>query len=362
MEKELNEVDILSFVIHGTIGVRLLTIPRDIVEHANNNGWMSVLLSSIILFYLGYSFYWLGTRHPGLNISQIMEVTLGKFLGKLVMVGLAIYIITSIGLSLRTVSGSIKTFLLDTTPLVVVIILMIIPIVYGVSKGIKTMSIVLDMLLPIVITGIILLIGLSLNNVEIENLRPVFYGGVTPVLKGSLELVHPYLGIGIIGYILPRFKDSKATKKWIAIGIIITSLIYLAIILLVIIVFGTEETKMLIWPTIVLSKAIQLETELFERAESLFMVIWIPLTFTTMVTFYYSSVLNIKALFDSNRDNLITYGQIPLFIVIATLPGSSPEVYNYLDWVNRLAQFITFVIIPIMICITLIKKRRKRTS
>lgn len=362
MEKDLKGVDMLAFVVHGTIGVRLLSLPRDIVEHANNNGWISVLISSLIAFYLGFSFYWLCMRHPNLNISQIIESTFGKIIGKILMVAVAIYIISTIGLSLRSVSDSIKTFLLDGTPLAMVIIIMALPAIYGVSKGIKTMSIVLDLLFPYIMISILLLIALSSTNAELQNLRPVFYGGVSPVLKGSLEMVHPFLGIGIIGYIMPSFREPKAVKKWIAIGIIISVIIYISIVMLTILVFGTEETKMLIWPTISLSKVIQLETELFERAESLFMTVWIPMVFTTLVTFYYSSVLNLKALFDSKRDHLITYGQIPIFIAIALLPSNIVENYKYLDWINSLAQFLTFIILPLMIITTLYKERRKSTK
>ncbi|MDR5659444.1 endospore germination permease [Serpentinicella sp. ANB-PHB4] len=358
MEKELNGVDMLAFVVHGTVGIRLLTIPRDIVEIGSNNGWMSVALSAVIAFYLGFSFYWLYTKHPNLNISQIIEANLGKKIGKIIMVAIAIYIISTIGLSLRAFTDSVKMFLLDTTPRSVLVILGALPIVYGVSKGIKTLSIVLDLLLPLVILSTILLVVLASTSVDLENYRPVLHEGLMPVLKGSLQMVHPLLGIGIIGYIMPQFNEPKRVKKWIGIGVLISIGSYLAIVTLSILVFGSEETKMLIWPTISLSKAIQLETELFERAESLFMTMWIPIAFTTMVTFYYSSTLNLKVLFDSNRDHLITYGQIPLFILIAVLPNSVVDNYKYLGWVNLLAMFFAFIIIPLVIVITLFKNRR----
>jgi len=274
------------------------------------------------------------------------------------MVGIFVYIILSIGLSLRSTAMSIKVFLLDTTPLLVLILIMIIPTVYAVSKGIKTMSIVLDILLPIVLLAIAMLVGLSYKKIEFQNLRPVFYGGVTPVIRGSLNLVHPYLGIGIIGYIFPSINNPKSTKKWIFIGTAISLAIYFLMVILTILVFGPEESKILVWPTVSLSKAIQLETELFERLESLFMAVWIPVAFTTLLTFYYSSILNLKALFNTNKDHLIIYGQIPLIIIIALFPGNIVELYKYLNWVNIMAMFLTFIVIPSMIFMTLIRKRR----
>ncbi|MCC5910016.1 MAG: endospore germination permease [Clostridiaceae bacterium] len=359
MKDKLDSVNMLALIIHSMVGVRLLTLPRDIVQYAENDGWMSVILATILSLMMGFSFYWIGTKHPKLNFSQICEVVLGKFMGKLIMVGIAAYTMLSIALSLRAFGDSLKIFILDTTPLYIIVLVMLLTSVYCLRGGIKTISIVFDLLLPFVILSIVFLILLATTNMESKNLLPVFYGGPKPVFQGFLEIVHPFLGVGVIGYVMPHFYQVKKVKLWILLAILGVGLTYFFIVIMCIMVFGSQELQRLIFPTISLSKTIQLDVEIFERAESLFMTAWIPISFTTIVSYYFSSSLNLKALFNTKRDDLIIYGQLPILFVMALIPQNIVQVYYYLSINNILAQVLSFGLMPLILIATFIKERRK---
>ncbi|MDQ2085456.1 endospore germination permease [Herbivorax sp. ANBcel31] len=354
---ELKEINMLTFVIQTMIGVRLLTLPRDLVSIATNDAWLSVVVAGILSFFLGYSYYWLGIRYKGLNISQIMEQVLGKIIGKIIQIGIALYTLLSVGLSARTFGDSIQLFLLDKTPVTLVILLMIFACVCCVCKGLKTISIIIDILLPFIIFFLFLLLMLSSTNMESKNLLPVLHKGVTPVLEGYIEIVHPFLGLGVIGYVMPYFKEPFKTKKWIFTGVSIVTLFYLAIVMMCIMVFSIHKINELVHPTIILSKTIQLENPLFERAESIFITAWIPITFSTMTLYYYASVLNLKALFDTKKHNLMIYIQIPLLIFIALYPKNVIKAYQYLKINNYLA--LALVIIALLLPFISILKSKK---
>ncbi|SET42244.1 spore germination protein (amino acid permease) [Natronincola peptidivorans] len=362
MKEQLDSINMLAFVIHGMVGVRLLTLPRDIVQYAENDGWMSVILATILAFLTGFAFYWLGTIYPKLNISQIAEVVLGKVFGKMIMMGIALYVGLSISMSLRSFADNIKLFLLDTTPLWVIITLMLLISFYCVSQGVKAIAIVLDIILPFTLVFVALLILLALTNADTKNLMPVFYGGPKPVFRGFLEIVHPFLGVGTIGYIMPYFQIKKAVKKWITIGILIVGVVYMAIVLMCIMVFGSREIQELLFPTLSLSKTIQLQVEMFERAESLFMAVWIPITFTTIVTYFFSSFLNMKALLNTKREKMVLYGHLPILFIAALIPQNTVEVHYYLMLTNELAKILSFAALPLIVIATFIKERRRRPS
>lgn len=360
LKKQLEDINILSFVIHGMVGLRLLSLPRDIVVHAENNGWISVLVGGVIAYFIGFGVYWLATQFPDLNLSQIIIVVLGKYIGRMILIGIGIYTITSVALALRSFGVSVKIFLLDKTPLYIIISTTLLILVYGVSKGIKTISIMFDVLLPFVLASIAVLILFATTTMEIKNLLPVFSQGVTPIMKGALQTTHPFLGVGILGYILPYCKDVKKTKKWIDVGIFIVIGIYLAIIIMCIMVFGVKEINQLIFPTISLSKTIRLKTELFERLESLFMTIWMPISFTTILGHYWASILNSKALFNTKRGHLIMWINVPIIFFIALYPENVVQLNYFLSLSNRLAQILTFGVLPIVVIATWVYKRREK--
>jgi len=359
MSKELESVNILSFIIHGMISIRLLSIPRAIVEYAENDSWLSVLFMGGYALLIGYLFYWLGTRYKNFTFSQICEKIYGKFLGKIIIIGIGVYTIVSFSLGIRLFTDGIRIFLLDTTPIIFIISIMILACLYCLLKGIRTISIVLDMLLPLVLGFILLLVFLSLKNIRFIHLRPVFYNGVIPILKGAREMGDPFLTVGIIGYVLPYFKSFKKMKKWIAISVSISVAVYTIILLLCIMAFGSTEVKYLIFPTITLSKSIMLESNILERAESLYMAAWIPITFSTLLLFYLASTLNLKALFNTRKDRIIIFSQIPFFFLIALYPDNISEVFYFIGWNEDLGQLLIFLIVPLAAIIQFFKERSK---
>ncbi|MBS4539068.1 endospore germination permease [Clostridium sp. D2Q-11] len=362
MNKQLESINIIAFIINGVLSIRLLTLPREIGEHAKNNGWMSVLLMGAYIFFVGYVFFWVGTKHKDLTFSQICEKVLGKFIGKIVILGIGVYTIVSVGLGLRIFGDAIQIYLLDKTPLIVTMSIMLLACSYCILKGVKTISIILDILLPLILVSIIILIILSFSNIDIMNLRPVFHGGITPVAKGALEIADPFLTVGIIGYILPFFKDFKKMKKWIFISISICIVIYMIVVLICILSFGSEELNFLLFPTITLAKSIRMEVKILERAESLFMAAWVPITFTTLLLFYLASTLNLKALFNTKKDYFLILSQIPLFFIIALYPSNISEVFKFMGWNEKIGQILIFVIVPVMMIAQLIRERRVKAK
>jgi len=361
MKEKLENINIFSFIIHSMIGFKLLTLPRDIAEHANNGGWASVLLGGALAFLSGFSFYWIGTKYPNLNYSQITEKVLGKLLGKLYMIGIGLYTLLTVSQSARAFGDSIKLFLLDKTPLYIIISLLLLACIYCLRQDIRSISIVLDILLPFILISIGLLILLASTNIEVKNLLPVFYGGPKPIFNGFLQIVHPFLGVGIIGYTMPYFANKKGLKKYITTAILTVIIIYLSIVIMSILVFGSMELKHIIYPTISLSKAILLQYEIFERAESLFISIWIPISFTTILMYYFVSCLNFMALFNTTRYNLILYLQLPILFIMALIPNNVIEVFYYLNLVNNIAKILSFALLPLIVLLVFLKERRKNS-
>jgi spore germination protein (amino acid permease) len=360
MQNKLKGISMVSILIHATIGIRIITLPRDVTKYAKNDAWLSVIVMYFVLLATAYSFYWVSSQYTGLNYSQINEVVLGKIIGKLMLVVIGVYIISTIGLSLRVFAESIRLFLLDRTPMNIIMIIMIFTAMLCLKSGIKTISIIFDILLPVFILFIIFLITLPIKATDPKNLLPILHNGIKPVFRGAIEIVDPVLGCGIIGYVLPYIEEVKKKRmiKYIFIGISVTCLFYLAIMLLVIMVFGTNEIQYLMFPTITIYKAIALQTQVFERAEALFMTAWIPTTFTTICVYYLAGFLNLKVLVNTKKDKNIIYILMAIVMIIANIPKDMAEMFKYLEYNAVLAQVLNLVYVPVFTSIVLYKVKR----
>jgi spore germination protein len=360
MDNKLNSISMVSFIVHGVIGMKVLYISREIVIKADNNSWISIILGAIIVLLSCLGQYYIGIKNPGLNTSQIIRKLLGPFFGNLLLILGGLYTLAVISLFLRIFGDATKLFLLDRTPLYVIISLLAISCLYGVSKGIRAINVVLDMLLPIVLLAIAILVILPIGKADIRNLLPVFHDGFRSTAKGLGNSINAFFGFSIVGYVLPYFIDAKSTKKWIFVGFSICAFVYLAIVLMSIMVFGTREIYTLVYPTITLTKTIQLRVQLFERAESIFMAAWIPNVFTSIILYYFISTKNLMVLLKTNKERLLLYIQCIVFIILSLIPADSLVAFRYINLVdNYLGKGITLLVIPILVILQIIKERRK---
>jgi spore germination protein len=362
VKNKLVSINMLSIIIHGMLGVRILTLPRDVAKFAGRDAWISMIIIYFVVLATSYTFYWISKQYPGLNFSEINEVVLGKVFSKITMTIIAVYLISSAGLSLRVFGDSIKVFLLEKTPMIVVMTVMILTAVYCIKSGIDTLSIVFDILLPFVLIFFIIIMILTISALEPKNIFPVFHHGIGEILRGSLEIVDPILTCGIIAYIMPYFGEQAKVKRYIFLSITISSILYLIIIVLSIMVFGEVELQYQVYPTLNLGKAVQLKTEIFERTESLFMIVWIPNALSSIILYYLVSIQNLKVLFKTKKDSIFLYGLIPACMLIALIPQNTRSMLRYLEYNAYLAQFLNLVYVPVFAIIVYLKTRRRKNA
>lgn len=357
MDGKLKGVNMFSFVVLSMTSIRLITLPTDIVQYAKTDAWLSVLLLGFLSIINGYIFYYIASKYPNLNFIQINIKVLGKVMGKATALCICIYVFITNGLSLRLFSNSIKVFLLDKTPSIIIVLVFIGACAYCMLKGIKTISIFFDIFLPVILILTITLLLLPYKNADIKNLLPVLHNGLKPVIAGSLQMIDPAIGCAIIAYIMPYFEDIKATKKWIFLGIGVAIGFYFLMITMCIMVIGVNEIQYLNYPSVALTKAVQLKAEVFERTESLYMATWIPNALTTIVVYYIASTMCIKEIFNTKKTKPVILVQLPFFIAISLFPHNTVELQNYLQINNMLAIFLNLIYLPIFFFVVWLKNR-----
>ncbi|WP_163192586.1 GerAB/ArcD/ProY family transporter [Clostridium thermarum] len=362
MNKKLKSNTMLAFIVNGMLGIEVIIMPLTAVKYAKTDAWLSPILTSAILLIVLHSAFWLCGRYPGLNFAQISMVVFGKIFGKIAVFISTFYNILYCSISLRLFAETISTFLLENTPIIVVMFIFLASVVYCSVMDIETISIIFNLLLPVILTSVFLVLILSISAADLRNLLPILSEGPMPIIKGSVNIFTPAATSFAFTMIMPYFNEPKKTKKYITRGIIIGALVYSSILAMCLMVLGNIEIEQLIFPTLTLSKALQLEVQVFERTESLFMTAWIPITFTNLVLIYLIVIICEKELLSIKKTIPAALLSFPIILYLALYPKDIYEVFDFLRLTNAFVLGLAFIYMPIIILVELIKKGRKKNA
>lgn len=360
---ELSSIDMATILMVSLLGVRVLTLPRDLSDHTELGAWVSVIIGGVIVLILSLMIYRLGIKHPGENGSEIVMKLFGKYLGPVGILAISIYTLGSLGLGGRLFLDSIRIYLLPNTPSIVVAIIMIAASFYTFNLGLRAITSLINILLPQILLFIVFLLTLPLTRVNMENFINPFGLGITPIFKGSFEVLDALYGFVILTYLMPHFKEPKSAKKWIVLGVGMPTLIYFGIVILCILVFSDAEMGRMLYPTVTLVKSIQIQGELFERAESLLISLWVIIIYFTMVLSFYMNYQNIKALIKMKKgtlkDKIARYGQASIVLGVAMLPENVVQQEVYETYIGYVGRVLMLGLIPALVMLTFLRERKK---
>lgn len=357
-KKKLQKYHMVPFIVLASLGPKVLILPRDVGRYAKNDSWISLILTGIFTIIAALILYWIMEKNPDLNLSQIFQKTFGKLLGKAYLIVFAIFNVLALGFHLRIFADTITLYLLNATPNIYVKGLLVLLCAYGLNKGIGPITTVLNILFPIVLMGMAILLLLPYNKIEATRILPILYGGMGPVLRGSMQATTAFSVFFFIGYITPYIKDLKGGMPWVVGTVGVYTLIYLGIVLMSIFIFGAGEMTRLLYPTITLSKAVQVRGQLFERAEGLLMTLWIVNTFTFTLIASFVAIENLKVVFATEKKKTLIFVQMLAIYSIAHI-AENVAVQERFSYYLDVSGVGNVVIIPLLAGVILLKNRKK---
>lgn len=363
-KSKLNPIQMMTLISAGILGVDILTVQRRMVEKAGRDAWISLLLGGLLTLISGTLSYLLSVQYPGKDLPEILIEIGGRFLGRIFLAAVAAYILLYLGVSIRVFTQALLIFLLDRTPIFVLILFISLVTGYAVFKDLDTIGKVVDILFPITMLTVFFIMLLALPQSNPIRLRPVLYHNTSDTLKAVLPGYQRFTGASLILYFMKHVRRSRGTFLWYLAGLVIPIVSYAALTLISIMVFGTRETITQAYPTLTLIKSIQFPSVFLERLESLAAVFWIGLVFNASTLFYYASVRNTIILFSipEKYKTYIIWGHIALFMAIGLSKGQVWKAMERFDSARLLQSLITLVLFPLLLGFTLLKKRRRITK
>ncbi|MDR6879748.1 endospore germination permease [Bacillus sp. 3255] len=363
MEEHTRQITVIQaaiILISTIIGVGVLALSLFAARAADSGAPFVTLLG----FLIGLIGLWLltklGMRFPNQSIIQYSEQLIGKWVARSFSILLIIFVSLVTALAAREFGEVVVTSVLTKTPLEVTVIVMLLLAAVSSRADITTFTYFHHFYFPIIVFPAILIVVLSLKNAHLVNLLPVWGNEHNNFISGMLTMAALFQGSFVMTIVIPAMRRPEKAMIAGYIGMIIPGALYVLIVIATVGVFGSEEIKQLVWPTLELAKTTSLPANILERLDGAFLAIWVTAVFTTLLSTYYLAISFSSQLLRLKDHKMFTFFLVPFIYVIAMFPQNLLQMYEIIQIVGRFGLVFTVAYPLALLVIAVIRKKQSR--
>ncbi|MBP1930562.1 GerAB/ArcD/ProY family transporter [Ammoniphilus resinae] len=359
--REITVLQAAIILISTIIGVGVLALPRIAVLAGDTGAPLITLLGILLAFFGLVMITLLGMRFPSQSLIRYSEVILGKPIARFGSIVIIVFFAVLTALTSREFGEVVITSVLRRTPLEVTVIVMLLLAVITTRNDITTFAYIHHFYSPLILTPVILIVILSLKNAEVVRLLPIWGNEPNGMFLGVLTVAALFQGFFILTMIIPAMRRPDRAMTASIWGMAIAGGLYLIIVIATLAVFGAEEVKLLLWPTLELAKTTSLPANILERLDAAFLAVWVTAVFTTLFSSYFLMIHAATELFQLRNHRMFSLFFLPFVFIIAMLPDNVLEMYKLIEIVGRFGLLITVVYPTILWMVALIRKKRGKS-
>lgn len=346
------------------IGVGILAFPRITVEYASTGAPLAAIAATIGIICFGLILAYLGKEYPEKTMFEYADLVIGKWIAGIFLLPIGLYYLVLAGLTAREFGEVVVTSVLQRTPLEVTVIIMLFLAASAARSDAGVLARILTFYMPFVYFPALVIVMLTLKSSQLSNIRPLlsFMHETNWMQLGHAMLVvmalfQNYL---LIGLLTPFMYRPNLAWKSASMGIGVAGLLYVIIMYATLSVFGTEEIKNLLWPTLELAKTAAFPAFFVERLDPIFIAVWVTAVFTSILSFYYVSIQGFAHLFRFKNHKIWTTILFPIIFILAMQPPNVIEMYQIVERVGIAGLYLTLGYPAVLVVFHLVKKRRKK--
>ncbi|USG66722.1 spore germination protein [Brevibacillus ruminantium] len=290
------QISVLQYIffIHGAqVGFSVLTLPRELAEIAGTDGWISIILGWLLAVLVSLITIQTMKRYPNSTILDLLPHLFGKWGGKLITVVTLLYFFFATTTILLSIVSLLKLWLLSQTPYYLIMFLILVPVLFIVGKGVKTLARYAELIFYLSLWVPIVLI-LSIKEMHFLYLLPVWKAGLQPVLKAVPTTIIAFLGFEIAFFLYPYLRK----KQFASVGIVIANTLSMGVFLFgtlaAYVTFSPDEITHLDFPVLSMWKVI--EYRFLERLDLVFLAFYLFIISTSWMPYMYFSVFSLGKL------------------------------------------------------------------
>lgn len=219
--KNVGSISILHviFLSMTVIGLKNhVTIIPPLLDVAKRDGWASVLIAAVIIFFWLFLLVYIQSKSKQKPIRDWLDGSIGKTGSTIVIYCIAIYLIILAAFTMVETLQWVNTTFLPQTPVIILLFIYTILCILLVTTSLQTIVILnVFVLFGVVVFGFFV----AFTNIQVKEyhlLLPFFEHGFSPVLKGMIYPASGFIELLMLLFLQHQYKDRI---RWYHFGIML---------------------------------------------------------------------------------------------------------------------------------------------
>ncbi|MCB2293988.1 endospore germination permease [Clostridium algoriphilum] len=355
----ISERQAIILIILFILGNSLLVGSGD---QAKQDVWLAIIISIFVSVILYLMLSRILSLYPGKDLFDILEIVMGKYVGKIISLLMIWFAFHTGTLVLRIISEFTVTSVLDDTPVVVPMIFFAILLIWCLKAGIEVLGRWSEFFGVIIILIVIIVPMLSVPQMDINRLKPILYNAVSPLLKGTFaSFSFPFAQAIIFTMVFSNISKIKNYNKTFIVGLLIGGGLLFLTSLRNLLVLGSNTISNLYFHSPTAVGLIDLG--ILQRFESTVIIVFLVCGFVKVSICIFAVCNGISKVFDFNN-----YKFVATPVTLLMLSFSFFVYKNIMEmkfFASKVWPYYSFpfqVIIPLIIFIMAEIKSRKTTA
>lgn len=312
----LSGLQMVCIYFGSVVSTYWLTMPSITDAVVGRDSWMTPIFSCVISILVVKVVLKLHELYPKQTPIEYMPQIIGRIPGKVLGFGFLLYLLHITSVISSEYTDLINAKYLPQTPSIAFLLPLLLLSGYMARQGIEVLG--RFAFVTIFYWGFIFLIYffLTIPDMNIRYLLPMFEDGFTPHLKG-IFLTHGWSSQAIfLSFMLPYMNAGMKTKKlWSFVAVAYIAFDFVAAIIVPKLIFGTILSD-IAYPVFQATEYIKI-ADFFERIDLILMADWIILIFVKESFYVYMLSLGLAQLFHLSDYRPVVFPVCILILVIS---------------------------------------------
>jgi spore germination protein (amino acid permease) len=317
-----------------------------VIGDAGQDAWISIILMGLSLHLIIWMIYKM-LGNPAKDVIDLHRTIFGNFMGNAVSLLLVGYYFIMALFYFRAYIEIIQVWVFPTVRTWAMAGLLICMIYYVVSGGFRVVagfSFFYMALIPL-----LFLLYFPIREGNIHHLLPLLNHSFLDLLKGSRSSSFIFFGLEALLIYFPFLKLPEKNVKWAHFALLFTTFKYTAIIIVTLMYFSQGLLKHTLWPTLAMSKIIELS--FIARFEYFYIFMWLLVIIPTVCIPIWCCTRIMKRVAALKPRLSLPIILAALFIAALAF-NERTKIDAFEKFINELGFYFIFAYIPLLLIIT----------
>lgn len=333
--EKIGKIEAISLILVVVLNEIILNVPTTIILSTNSGTTLNLFFITALAIIFTLIVCKLFEPFSGKDILDVSEYVGGKILKTIIGFLFILFFIIISSLSVRYLSNSIKVIYFANSPLVFLLLFLLIPALFINKYGLKAISGVNLIFMPIFLISFIFLMISSFNHSAVERIFPILGNNFSSTFLAGSTNIYAFTGLAHLYFMPALLKDAKDFKKVSIISIVISAFFLIVSTLSLIMTFPTITSTDETLSVYLLTRLVEIG-HFLKRLDALFVFIWV-IALISLISFAFFYILQIFKKISKIEDSktliwplgLIVLGNCLVFRNLSDLKFFARVIYKY---------------------------------